>query len=558
MASSAFARHAVNALLVPVAVGSSHLAKKDVISYCDDAVSAKRSSLLEDARRRNAPTTTTTTSRPVGTKLKTRMTSIGSFTLRSETPGNPSLPTFFLALTGTDDLTPSELAELWSRRDMRRRHPRLHATADGTHFRADEEEEDTLAKNVSTSLPFAVPRADLATRVSAALTDPLPTTERLWEARLASGPLGASGAVSTERARRARERGRDDDDERRETVVLFRSHHCVGDGVSMGAALTDLADEAAELRGLVEREVRARRKRSTDGGLLRRLRRLVRRVLWLWLGSIRALSYQTYLALVSAGRHPYRELLRRPPLPGRSVSWCDAGPVVAANRAAKTLRPGATINDLFVACVAAAVARQLDAHGVGSETTEVNVVLPVHLAGGVTPPGSSMGNRIGAAVARVRCRDDDAEDRPAQSRLDSVSRALSFVKTSPAALLSFVGARTLAALLPSSWAPWCLERANANAVATVSNVRGPPIPIRWNGREVADVAGFVPLPPGLHVGVAVTSYAGELRLTVNADRRVVPDADRFLRWTMEEYEKMAREAEAVSESEREKQRRQRE
>ena len=47
--------------------------------------------------------------------------------------------------------------------------------------------------------------------------------------------------------------------------------------------------------------------------------------------------------------------------------------------------------------------------------------------------------------------------------------------------------------------------------------------------------GFVPLPPGVPIGVVVMSYAGNVNLTLTAEPWAVPDPDMFLSWILEEY-----------------------
>lgn len=56
-----------------------------------------------------------------------------------------------------------------------------------------------------------------------------------------------------------------------------------------------------------------------------------------------------------------------------------------------------------------------------------------------------------------------------------------------------------------------------------------------DGHLVESVYGFVPLPPGVPVGVAVMSYAGRISCTLSAEPWTIPDADQFMIWVMEEY-----------------------
>ena len=81
--------------------------------------------------------------------------------------------------------------------------------------------------------------------------------------------------------------------------------------------------------------------------------------------------------------------------------------------------------------------------------------------------------------------------------------------------------------------------APANAVCVVSNVRSPAsLKLHYNGRPVESMAGFLPLPPDVPIGVVVQSYQGAISLTVTADKRAVPDADQFLCWVLEEYQRL--------------------
>jgi diacylglycerol O-acyltransferase len=161
----------------------------------------------------------------------------------------------------------------------------------------------------------------------------------------------------------------------------------------------------------------------------------------------------------------------------------------------------------------------------------------VHLKGGIILPGESVGNNLGAFVARVP-GEMYGENSSSQARLQAVSRELTTLKRSPAALLSHVAAKALsysAAVLPLSWASKLYSSANAGSIAVVSNNRGSPEPVHLAGRKVESLYGFLPLPPGVPVGIALVSYAGKVNCTVTAESWAVPDADQFLVWVLEEY-----------------------
>jgi hypothetical protein len=649
------------------------------------------------------------------TVLRKRMTAVGRFSLKSETDDKRSIPVFFLALSGTktkasteeeggdannrfvspirpttdSTFTASDLEDAWVRRGMPGRHPRFHSVVcpERVHFeethrihppslKASREGDRNggddgatlrikadLDKHATETSHPAVHREDLRYRIERMLTSTLDVSDILWEAKVSSGPLGSSGAISRAKAggillppprgggyddgttttaktttgapssppsspsplrRRLTSGGLWADASRdagggagpSESVLLFRCHHALADGASIMAALSDLSDEAEEIRGGVEAELERWRKRMGGGGrrgvgflrrILSRLMRLLKLCVWFAFGTTRALAYQTYLQMTTR-TNPFDPVLedarRRGPVPsGRSISWCDAAPLDEVKCVARSIwkatRGGGgvattssiTVNDIFVSCVTYAVARQLveheeyhaahavavadddddddDARGGGRRRKKnekyyavptINVVVPVHLGGGAILPGESVGNNIGAFVAkcpgaieeRLDAKEGAAAGRggggggPTKTttveRLVRVHESLSRSKGGPAPLVSHHLARFCSDHLPDGVTQSIFRRANANAAVVVSNVRAYDKKLHISGMTLESAAGFLPLPPGIPIGVVVQSYAGVVSLTVNAERWAVPDADKFLGWVLDEYGRLYEEA----------------
>jgi len=318
--------------------------------------------------------------------------------------------------------------------------------------------------------------------------------------------------------------------------------------------------------------------------LIQRLVLLFKKTLEFWvIGSIKALTNVAYMSLFTT--NPFSSILskevneltpeekRELVLKGvdigkeargsRSLSWCEAAPVDEIKKVIKTLSPTATINDVFVSCVSYAIVKQLEEHKGTSISKDaaseqlpkyMNVAIPVHLRGGVVPPGESMGNKIGAMLAQVPAAYTPPNDSTntnhnnpstmlsATDRLNMVSKSISATKRTPAPLLGFLMAKLCSDILPETLSKSIMTHATSNAAVSISNVRGPSKKLHWNGRTVESIAGFLPLPPGMPVGVVVQSYAGVVSLSVTADKRVVPDADRFLGWMLKEYTRLCDEA----------------
>lgn len=526
------------------------------------------------------------------------MTSIGRFSMKSENPSNLSNVTFFLALAGSKSesnapeggMTVPEFESTWLRQAMHTRHPRFHSRVsrdDDRFFEMETVDGDPKAEvhrhAAETMRPIGY-RNDLRGRIEHLLTEKFDVMNKLWEVHISNGELGSSGAISrlkVDNIRReemaAANGGSTAGSTETETILLFRAHHALADGVSLIAALADLSDEAEEFRSMVKEEMKRRKAKGKDVSLLRKLATYLRRLIWFCLGSIRALTYQGYL-LLSTPRNPFECVLRvrsdeaAAAFPGRSVSWCDAAPLDEVKAIARAAGKGVTLNDVFVSCVTYAVAKQLAEHrgrmdlldesleemggeGAGFRSVSVsasskpvgkiNVVLPVHLYGGANPPGSSVGNRIGALVAR--CPGEmmtGSDSTTATDRLGQVHASLASVKGSPIVLLSWLAAKLCSDYLPDSATKSLFRNANANAAAVVSNSRGSASKMHINGRTVESAAGFLPLPPGVPVGVVVQSYAGVVSLSLTAERWAVPDGDRFMGWILEEYRRLCAEARA--------------
>lgn len=71
-----------------------------------------------------------------------------------------------------------------------------------------------------------------------------------------------------------------------------------------------------------------------------------------------------------------------------------------------------------------------------------------------------------------------------------------------------------------------LRRLPQHVLATVTtNVPGPPRPMRLLDREMVALYPYVPIGDDIRIGVALTSYRGQLAFGVTCDRDSVPDAD---------------------------------
>jgi hypothetical protein len=543
--------------------------------------------------------------------MRRRMTNVGRFSLVSETAQNPSVPVLVMAMTGKPYFA-EDFRRLYQERKVAEKHPRFGARLDDTktHFVFDNGGDPAASNNNNDSRGVSgvenvrdvayprIPVTELKDRVNdASLYEPLDLNSRLWEAWTATGGVvGQSGAIPA--ATNAIDEQGKGDEENVESLLLFRAHHCLGDGVSLGALFSDLTDEGPEIEAMIRDQIKIYKKKKMGTPWWKKLFF----VLYYWIfGTMRALLYQIYLyaiswydqyehddpwmilkAIYDEKRNSNIDRKRQQAIPPRSLSWQTIAPVEEVKRVAKFhsevnrkqtgQKSKVTINDVFCSCASAAIVKQLAYHravnpklsssGRRLSLPSMNLIIPVHLQGGILLPGQGMGNKIGAMVSRIpgehlTAQNIDSDDRSAmaQERLIQVHSVLNSRKQTPVAALSYLMASFMGYLSPSSssssetnstgytvgsspssWTPWIFRKAHANASVVVTNVRGPEQPLHIQGRPVRAFWGFLPLPAGVPVGLVVNSYDNKISMTVTAEEYAVPDAEQFLGWVKDEYE----------------------
>jgi WS/DGAT C-terminal domain/Wax ester synthase-like Acyl-CoA acyltransferase domain len=519
------------------------------------------------------------------------MTLIGRFSMESESLANPSITSFFMSLSGGDGdgngskepLTVGSMVKLWKERSITERHPRFFHIVSGHRQGYFEPSAKPLEQYITEVLHPAVSSADgggsssvrreIQRRIGHMQTATWDLRDALWHLYVAPGRDAAEARQRRPAFPSPASRTNPDaeNDELSRSYVFFRAHHALADGASMVAAMMDLFDEAHQLRSGTDAAVARHRQRRSAGSLLQRLWRHILRVLWFLRGSLRGILYQLRLViLTSMGPNPWWIIQEQSSnststnSPDRVISFVDAAaPLDQVKRVARHVAgPRATVNDVFVSCITSALAKQLQQHrdrlkaqkGIDVPCqAHGNVSIPVHLSGGVILPGESLGNRLGAFVVRLPLEATASE--PATNggmsspqRLRDVHEQLFYMKQTSTPLLSHGLAKALSLashVLPSSWISYLFSRSNAGSVAVVTNVRGPPSAIHLGGRKVESFHGFVPLPPGVPVGVVVGSYDNRVTLTLAAEPWAVPDGDQFLSWVLEEYLRLVEAASAT-------------
>lgn len=353
---------------------------------------------------------------------------------------------------------------------------------------------------VRAELPAGAGRETLEALVSRLMSERLPRDRPQWQFHLVERYRGGSALVA-------------------------RVHHCIGDGISLVQLLLSMADSAdasepphyePELtyppppRGAAERvAARALARAAAGAGGVRALVSPGRLIGAARLGGGVAAVLARLLDLRADPRTVLRGTLGR----AKHAVWSEPIPLDTVRAVSRAT--GGTINDVLLSVVAGALRHYLAARGDRVDGLVLRAVVPVNLRrAGDT---HSLGNKFGLVFLRLPVGESGAV-----ARLAATKRYMDTIKRSPEALVVFgllrvLGTTTAATLVAA------VRLLARRASAVMTNVPGPRTRIRFAGALVDGVMFWVPQSGGLGLGVSVLSYAGEVRVGVAADARLVPD-----------------------------------
>jgi diacylglycerol O-acyltransferase len=207
---------------------------------------------------------------------------------------------------------------------------------------------------------------------------------------------------------------------------------------------------------------------------------------------------------------------------GRNRRWTWAAASLADVRTIRRAL-GGTVNDVVLAAVTSglrdlALARDEDPERLGLRT-----LVPVSVR--AEGAHGEFDNRVSAIFFDLPVRIDDSLERLAavrgemarlkQSHEVEAGEALTRAARAVPPTLTAQVTRLMLRLVSR------LPQRTMNTVTT--NVPGPQAPLYAAGRQMVEFLPFVPLGPGVRIGVAIISYNGELRFGVTGDYDTAPD-----------------------------------
>jgi diacylglycerol O-acyltransferase len=198
--------------------------------------------------------------------------------------------------------------------------------------------------------------------------------------------------------------------------------------------------------------------------------------------------------------------------PGRSLAVIP-GSLDQAAQAAH--RHGAKVNDVLLAVTAAGLRGLLRNRGEPVDDLPLPVYVPVTLR---QPQHreQARGNMIGQMVVPLPIGEPDPGRRLEQIAAETARQKATSHPNLGTMFRSRLARRALLAFLD-----------HHRVSVTTADVPGPPQPVYLAGARVLEVFPVLPLIARVTLGVGALSYAGQLNITVVADRDAVPDLDTF-------------------------------
>lgn len=320
-------------------------------------------------------------------------------------------------------------------------------------------------------------------------------------------------------------------------AVLFRMHHCYGDGLSLVRLFERLSsatpDSVQEAPGLGDDTPGA-------GGALDSA--------WHWV-------QQQFAQLVSGqgvngdfsqwlnqGLHLAREIsdflfhppdsdsCLRQPLEGEKVcAWSTGQPLEPLKTFAR--EAGCSLNDLVLAAVTAGLRRYLSECGETPETLRLHAAMPVDLRRllpqSLRPPADRPANAFGTVFLPLAL---DAHT--SLERLYRTKHETRRMKASWQPAIAW-GLMCAAGYLPAQWQEPLVRLFGQRASVVISNVPGSPTQRYLGGCPVREQLFWVPQAGGVGLGISIMSYGGELRLGIQSDRQIVDDPQVLLDYCLE-------------------------
>jgi len=331
------------------------------------------------------------------------------------------------------------------------------------------------------------------------------------------------------------------------SALLWRLHHCMGDGIAMMLVILSLTDlgpdsdrqDANPLRQLFGSDPPGAEEAKDH---LQKVLPEAVRLLTLPAETIGAMSrWKKGGASVPA----LSRLALRPPdhrtafrgslgVPKR-VAWSDPISMTEIDSIRQGL--GGTVNDVLTNAVAGGLRRYLEGRGELRRRLNIRAIVPVSLR--PIEEMHSLGNQFGLVCLSLPVGIGDTRQRLAEIKRRMGKLKRSFEPVVAMQIMAALGAS------PRKVQDLVVRIFGTKGTAVLTNVPGPRQRLCFAGKPMQSFMFWVPQAARLGMGLSILSYAGEVRIGVATDAGLVPDPEAVVAGMHREFRAMLRLADEV-------------
>jgi len=326
------------------------------------------------------------------------------------------------------------------------------------------------------------------------------------------------------------------------SAVLWRLHHCIGDGIALMLVMLSLTDLGPDPESEETNPLRALFSDNPPGPEEAKeyLQRVLPEAVKLLTLPGEAMGAISRWKRGGASVPAFGRLVLRPPDPrtpfrgslgvAKRAAWSEA---IGMDEIA-TVREGlgGTVNDVLTNAVAGGLRRYLESRGELQTRLSIRVVVPVSLR--PLEEMYSLGNQFGLVFLSLPVGIVDTKQRLAEIRKRMNKLKRSFEPVVAMQIMAALGAS------PKNVQDLVAKIFGAKGTAVLTNVPGPRNRLYFAGRPVRDFIFWVPQAARLGMGISIMSYSGEVRIGLATDAGLVPDPEAVIAGMHQEFHTMHR------------------
>lgn len=319
-------------------------------------------------------------------------------------------------------------------------------------------------------------------------------------------------------------------------IALWRIHHCIGDGTSLAAVISEMSDDPKTLKQFKTLKEKYTPKHKENWFTNTRLAKAIYFLIFLLLliiGCLRILLKWT----IEIYKGPDPRTIFKGELTTEKVVGLQRKKIRLEDIKEVGALVHGTINDVAMTCFAGALDRYAKQKKQEVKRQDIRLSIPVNIRTNLhemlTPS-----NKFGFIVCKLPLGITDPV-----ARLRLISKQMNYNKQLPEQYFSYyVGLIT--GFLPKQFVRNTFNLLSTYQTTVLTNVRGPSEQLTMNGAKLIDIAAFAPQPGGVALGALVVSYNGYLNVTMVADANVIPDVQLLTQYFCDEFQELHRIAKA--------------